>query len=139
VGAWIFTVVTGGMFAAGFAVPSALASQWGRRLPRRLLVRMMWAGAIVLLLRGGSGLVDDVVRFSGLYGGGLTGLSTRDVLNSAHPSTHTKLSTVAIDSIFFVGGVLFGRSARLARSVSRSRRLRDPLAGIGNPVVAHRP
>ena len=119
---WIATVVEGGMWAAGLVVPSALAWSWGRRLPRRLLVGLMWAGAVVLLARGGSGFVDDAVRFSGLYGGGLTGLSTKDVLGSADPTTYTKLSTVAIDSIFFVGGVLFGYAARLAGSASRRHR-----------------
>lgn len=129
VGGWIFTVVVWGMFAAGLVVPSALAWPWGRRLPRRLLVGLMWAGAFVLLARGGSGWVDDTLRFSGLYGGGLTGLSTTDVLGAADPSTYTKLSTVAIDSIFFIGGVLFAYAARLAGSASRSRRHPDPLAG----------
>lgn len=113
---WIGDIVVDGMFAAGLAVPSALAWPWGRRLPRRLLVRLMWAGAVVLLARGAAGWVDDALRFSGLYDGGLTGLSTKDVLDSAHPTTYTKLSTISIDSIFFLGGVLFGRAARLARS-----------------------
>ncbi len=119
VGGWIFSVVVDGMWIAGLVVPSALAWPWGRRLPHRLLVRLMWVGAIVLLARGGAGFVDDALRFSGLYGGGLTGLSTKDVLGSAHPSTYTKLSTVALDSIFFTGGVLFGRAARLAKPASR--------------------
>lgn len=114
VGWWIFAVVTGSMFAAGLVIPSALAWSWGRRLPRRLLVGLMWAGAFVLLARGGSGWVDDALRFSGLYDGGLTGLSTKDVLDSAHPTTYTKLSTISIDSIFFTGGVIFAYAARLA-------------------------
>jgi hypothetical protein len=136
---WIATVVEGGMWVAGLVVPSALAWSWGRRLPRRLLVGLMWAGAFVLLARGGSGFVDDAVRFSGLYGGGLTGLSTKDVLGSADPTTYTKLSTVSIDSIFFIGGVLFAYAARLAGSASRSRRHPDPLAGIADLVAARRP
>jgi Protein of unknown function (DUF3995) len=115
VGWWIFTVVTSSMFAAGVVVPSALAWSWGRRLPRRLLVGLMWAGAVVLLARGLSGWVDDAVRFSGLYDGGLTGLSTKDVLDSADPTTYTKVSTTSIDSIFVIGGVLFAYAARLAR------------------------
>ena len=65
-------------------------------------------------------LVDDALRFSGLYDGGLTGLSTKDVLGSADPSTYTKLSTVAIDSIFLLGGLLFGHAARLAQSAVRT-------------------
>jgi hypothetical protein len=87
-----------------------------------MLVAMMWAGGAILLARGGLGFVDDALRFSGLLDGGLTGLSTKDVLDSAHPSTYTKLSTVAIDSIFFLGGVLFAYAARLAGSASRRHR-----------------
>jgi hypothetical protein len=122
VGGWIVMVVEAGMWAAGLAVPSALAWPWGRRLPRRMLVAMMWAGGAILLARGGLGFVDDALRFSGLLDGGLTGLSTKDVLDSADPSTYTKLSTVAIDSIFFLGGVLFAYAARLAGSASRRHR-----------------
>jgi len=115
-GDWIFSVVVGGMFAAGLAVPSALARPWGRRLPRRLLVWSMWIGCAVLVARGGSGLLDDLLRFSGLADGGLTGLNNEEVLGSAHPSTATIVSTLAIDSIFFAGGLLFGHAARLAGS-----------------------
>jgi Protein of unknown function (DUF3995) len=118
-GGWIFSVVVGGMFAAGLAVPSALARPWGRRLPRRLLVWSMWIGCAVLVARGGSGLLDDGLRFTGLVDGGLTGLTNEDVLGSAHPSANTIVSTLAIDSIFLLGGLLFGYAARLARSAVR--------------------
>jgi len=114
-GDWIFSLVVFGMFAAGVVVPSALARLWGRRLPRRLLIRLMWIGCIVLVARGGSALLDDGLRFTGLLDSGLTGLSNKDALGSAHPSAYTILSTVAIDSIFLSGGLLFGHAARLAR------------------------
>jgi hypothetical protein len=113
-GDWIFSVVVFGMFAAGVLVPSAVARPWGRRVPRRLLVWLMWIGCLVLVARGGSGLFDDGLRFTGLVDSGLTGLSNEDVLGSADPSTSTMLSTVAIDSIFLAGGLLFGHAARLA-------------------------
>jgi FAD-dependent urate hydroxylase len=120
-GDWIFYVVTGGMWVAGLVVPSALARPWGRRVPRRLLVWLMWIGCAVLVARGGSGLLDDALRFTGVVDGGLTGLSNKDVLGSADPSTYTMLSTVAIDSIFLAGGLLFGHAARLARDPRRRR------------------
>jgi hypothetical protein len=120
VGGWIVEVLVDGMWVAGLVVPSALAWPWGRRLPRRMLVAMMWTGGAILVARGGLGLVDDALRFSGLLDGGLTGLSTKDVLGSADPSTYTKLSTVAIDSIFLLGGLLFGHAARLAQSAVRT-------------------
>jgi hypothetical protein len=121
-GDWIFSVVVGGMFAAGLVVPRALARPWGRRLPRRLLVWSMWIGCAVLVARGGSGLLDDALRFTGLADGGLTGLTNEDVLGSAHPSTNTIVSTVAIDSIFLLGGLLFGHAARLAGSAVKTPR-----------------
>jgi hypothetical protein len=119
-GDWIFSVVVWGMFAAGLAVPSALARPWGRRLPRRLLVWSMWIGCAVLVARGASGLLDDLLRFTGLADGGLTGLTNEDVLGSAHPSTNTILSTIAIDSISLLGGLLFGHAARLAGSAVKT-------------------
>jgi hypothetical protein len=117
-GDWIFNIVVAGMFAAGLTVPSAFTRPWGRRVPRRLLVWSMWAGCVVLIARGGIGLVDDLLRFTGLLDDGLTGLSNEDVLNSAHPSTYTMLSTLAVDSIFLIGGLLFGYAARLAGSAA---------------------
>jgi Protein of unknown function (DUF3995) len=132
-GGWIFYIVTGAMFVAGLVVPSALARPWGRRVPRRLLVWLMWIGCLVLVARGGSGLLDDGLRFTGLLDGGLTGLSNKDVLGSAHPSTYTILSTVAIDSIFLAGGLLFGHAARLAGD-TRGRRL-SPEADLEPPGV----
>jgi hypothetical protein len=134
VGGWIFTGVTGGMWVAGLVVPSALAWSWGQRLPRRLLVGLMWAGAVVLLARGGSGWIDDAIRFGGLSDGGLTGLSTKDLLGSADPTTYTKLSTISLDSIFSIGGAFFAYAALLARSSSTDRRHPHPFADHNNRV-----
>jgi Protein of unknown function (DUF3995) len=128
-GDWIFTVVVAAMFVAGLAVPLALARPWGRRLPRRLLVWSMWIGCAVLVARGGFGLLDDILRFSGLADGGLTGLSNEEVLDSAHPSTSTIVSTVAIDSIFVAGGLFFGYAARLAGSAARTPGASSALPG----------
>lgn len=115
-GDWIFTIVVGGMFAAGLMVPIAFTRTWGRHVPRRLLVWSMWAGCLVLIARGGFGQLDDGLRFTGLRDGGLTGLSTEDVIGSAHPSTYTKVSTVAVDAVLLIGGILFGCAARVGRS-----------------------
>lgn len=116
VGGWLFEVVVWTMFAAGLLVPIALIRSRGAGIPHRLLVSLAGAGAVVLLARGGSGLLDDVLRFGGLAQGGLTGLSDKEVLGSAHPSAYTELSTVGIDAIFMVGGLLFARVARLSGS-----------------------
>ena len=50
---WAFAIAVAGMFAAGLAVPLALARGAG---PRRLLAGCMWAGAAVLAARGTVGL-----------------------------------------------------------------------------------
>lgn len=115
---WIFDVVVVAMFAVGLAVPVAFTRRWGKRVPRAVIVWLMWIGALVLLARGGAGLVDDLLRFTGLHDGGLTGLSTEDVLGSAAPSTSTRVSSVAVDTVFLLGGLLFGRTALLARSAT---------------------
>jgi uncharacterized protein DUF3995 len=105
----IFTTVVVGMFAAGIAVPLALARGAG---PRRLLVGLMWAGAAVLTVRGLTGVVDDALRFTGLAETGVSGLSNEQALGTAHPSAYTVWSTFGLDSFFVVGGLLFGRAAR---------------------------
>ena len=122
VGDWLFTLTVFAMFAAGLALPGALVRPWGRRLPRRLLVWSMWIGCAVLTARGASGLLDDLLRFSGLVDGGLTGMTNEQVLDTAHPSASTIWSTVAIDTIFLAGGLLFGYAGRLAGSAARPAR-----------------
>jgi hypothetical protein len=120
-GDWIFTVVVAAMFAVGLVVRNALARTWGRRLPRRLLVWSMWTGGATLVARGGLGLLDDALRFSGLLDGGLTGLSTKDVLGDAQPSTNTVVSTMGVDSTFLIGGLLFGYAARVSGAAPQNR------------------
>jgi hypothetical protein len=116
---WTFTVVVHGMFAAGLAIPLAIVRGVG---PRRLLVWLMWAGAAVLVLRGATGLVDDVLRLTGLAEAGLSGLSDEEALGAADPSAYTMWSTVGIDAFFAAGGLLFGWAAHRA-SDRRPRRL----------------
>jgi hypothetical protein len=115
---WLFTVVVAGMFAAGLAVPLAVARDRG---PRRLLAGLLWAGAAVLAMRGVAGLLDDALRFSGLAERGLTGLPDEEVLGSADPSAYTIWSTVGIDAFFAVGGALFGAAAWRVRPLRLTR------------------
>ena len=109
---WVFTTLVAVMFLAGLAVPLALVQRWGRRIPRRALVVLMWAGAIILTARGGLGLLDGLARVAGIEGG-ITRLSYEQTLGSVHPSAYTRWSSAAIDFIFLVGGLLFGRAAAL--------------------------
>ena len=72
----------------------------------------MWAGAVVLTARGGVGLFDGLARMAGIEEG-ITRLSYEQTLGSAHPSAYTLWSSAAIDFVFLVGGLLFGRAAAL--------------------------
>ena len=108
----VWASVWAGAFA-GPVVPLALVRPWGRRLPRRLLVVLMWVGAIVLVARGGLGLLDGLMRVLGVAGG-LTGLSYEQTLGSAHPSAYTLWSSAMIDVVFLTGGALFTRAAALS-------------------------
>ncbi len=121
---WVFTVVVATMFCCGLAVPLALLRPWGLRVPRRLLLVLMWIGAVVLVARGGMGLLDGLLRTLGMDTG-LTGLSYERTLGDASPSAYTLWSSAAIDAIFLAGGVLFTRSARLTgqrRVIARRQR-----------------
>lgn len=69
------------------ALALALVRPWGRALPPRLLWAGAWTAAVVLGLRGAGGLVQ-----------GLLGESTAFV--------------AAFETLFLIGGVLFGLAAR---------------------------
>ena len=115
---WVFTVVVLVMFLVGMAAPYSMLRPWGERVPRRLLVLLLWIGCVVLVLRGGAGVLDDLIRDLGISSGGLTGLSYERTLGQAHPSDYTLWSTGLVDAYFLLGGVLFGW---LALTASRLR------------------
>ena len=118
VAGWVWTIGVLVMFVAGPVVPLALVRPWGRRVPRGLLLALMGIGAVVLLLRGGLGLLNGLLQAVGVEGG-LTGLSYEETLGSAHPSAYTLWSATAIDVIFLLGGVLFARAAALGWRAGR--------------------
>ena len=123
VAGWAFTLVVAVMFIAGLVVPLALIQGWGRTISRRLLLALMWIGAVVLTARGGLGLLDGLLHALG-PGGGITGMSYQQTLGSAHPTAYTLWSSAAIDLIFLVGGLLFTRAARLTGLRSHHKVLR---------------
>lgn len=127
-GGWALTIAVAGMFAAGLAVPLAIARRIG---PRRLLVGLMWAGAAVLAARGAIGLADDALRFTGLAETGLSGLSDEEVLGSTDPSAYTMWSTIGLDAFFALGGGLFALGARDGRGLPRVRLPKPSLASAG--------
>jgi hypothetical protein len=114
-GAWVFTIAVALMFAIGLAAPIALLRVTPGGASRRLLVALLWAGCLLLVARGASGLLDDVVRDLGMSDRGITGLSYQDTLGTAHPSTNALVSTAIVDGYFFLGGILYGRAARSTR------------------------
>jgi hypothetical protein len=105
--AWAYTIVLGIMFVVGAVVSLALYKPWGLRIPGWTLVTCSWIGGVLLTLRGLSGLLDTLLRGTGLLHNGLTGLTYQQELGDAHPSAYTLWSSSSIDMYFFIGGVLF--------------------------------
>ncbi|MDJ1136855.1 DUF3995 domain-containing protein [Streptomyces iconiensis] len=107
VGDWVSAAVISVMFLAGAFVPFALHRSWGRTLPRWVLHCCTWTGAILLIMRGTAGVLDSVVRHTGLLENGLTGLSEEQISGDTDPTGYTEWSTTATDLYFVTGGLLF--------------------------------
>lgn len=107
---WAFEVVLVVVVAVGIALPLAMARPWGRRVPRWMLVGAAWIGCGVLGVRGVWGVADDVARAVGMSRG-LSGMTTADVMGTAHPTAWMVVSSVATDVLFVAGGLLFGVAA----------------------------
>lgn len=128
---WTFSVLVAGMFAAGIVLPILLLRGRPRGRWHRAAVVALGAGAVVLVLRGASGVLDDLLRQAGLADGGLTGLSYQATLGTSSPSRCTLISTDLIDGYFLLGGLLFGLAAwHLWRGVIAAQR-RRVLPGAG--------
>jgi hypothetical protein len=108
---WLFTVVVLGMFAAGLLVPLAILRSWGRVVPRRLLLALLWAGFAVLAARGGAGVLDTVLRETGLVTNGVSGLSYEEAIGAASPSAYTRWSMASLEVVFALGAAFFGWAA----------------------------
>ncbi len=101
-GHWIFAVLEGPAWPVGVFVCLAIARGWANgRLakPVAILVRL---GAVILVLRGGPGVVDDLCRAGGVRTG-ISGISTK----SATGTAHLTWSWWAIDTYFLIGGMIF--------------------------------
>jgi hypothetical protein len=97
---------------------------------------LVWVGCVVLLLRGGSGLLDDVTRATGALPNGITGLSMK--ATTGHD--HLRWADWTIDAYFLAGGIIFWLLATLNRKQPtrpRSRRGPGPAEGRlpGNDFV----
>jgi hypothetical protein len=118
--AMIVEVPVDSAWPVGAWVCLAIARGWTRgRLVwiTRALVRV---GCVVLLLRGGSGILDDVTRTTGLLPHGITGLSIK--ATTGHD--HLRWADWTIDAYFLTGGIIFLLLASLHRQQPTRRRSR---------------
>ncbi|MGI5240735.1 DUF3995 domain-containing protein [Dactylosporangium sp. CA-139066] len=127
-GAWVFTGFLAVAFIIGAAVPLALYQPWGARLRGRALIACCWIGGALLTLRGAAGLLDTLVRASGLSQRGITGLTYEQEMGVAHPNAYTLWSSSAIDLYFLAGGLLYCALAVahrhiVSRRVNKTERL----------------
>lgn len=121
--AWIFAVLEGPAWPIGAFVCLAIARGWARGPLARAAPAIVWFGCVLLLLRGGAGIIDDLARATGLLRNGLSGISTKDATGAAH----LRWSIWAIEAYFLVGGVIFGVLAVRYRA---SQRTHDDARGV---------
>ncbi len=117
---WIFNIFVDVAFPLGAFVGLAIARGWARGRLALAAAVIVWFGCVLLLLRGGAGLLDDLTRVTGLLPNGITGLSTKDTTGVAA----VLWSGWAIDAYFLAGGIIFGLLAvhyRAQRAHSRRR------------------
>jgi hypothetical protein len=120
-GGWIFGVAVVAAFPVGGWACVAIARGSLRDGMRRLVVPLIWFGSALLALRGGAGLVDDIVRAIGARHG-ITGLTIEQVTGSVHPSASELWSGRVTDAYFVAGGLLFGLLADRSRAVAAQAR-----------------
>jgi hypothetical protein len=101
--AWIVEIPVDAAWPVGALVCLAIARRWALGRLARTTTTLVWIGCVVLLLRGGSGLLDDVTRATGLLANGITGLS----LEATTGHAHLRWADWTIDSYFLAGGVIF--------------------------------
>lgn len=86
--------------------------RWPTVIPGWILSTVGWIGTVLLLVRGGLGLIEDVLQLLGLLNEGLLGMTTQQMFGEPHPSAYTMWSLRAIDVYFLLGGLLFVAALR---------------------------
>lgn len=105
-----------GRLRAGISRPLGdLPGLGGWRLAKPVAI-LVWLGAVILDLRGASGVVDDLTRAAGVRTG-ITGLTTKQTTGIAHVTW----AGWAIDSYFLIGGLIFTWLAIRQRQHRQSR------------------
>ncbi len=128
--AMIVSVPVDSAWPIGAWVCLAIARGWPRGRLAGVAQILVWIGCVLLLLRGASGLLDDVTRATGLLHNGITGLS----LEATTGHAHLRWADWAIDTYFFAGGIIFWLLAvryRARRPESRRRGAPPPAAALG--------
>jgi len=96
-------VVISVAFPLGALLCLSIARGWARGPATVVTAALVQVGWVLLLLRGSSGILDDLTRGTGLLSNGITGLSLQDATGHAH----LRWSDWAIDAYFLTGGILF--------------------------------
>ncbi|REK86703.1 DUF3995 domain-containing protein [Streptomyces inhibens] len=102
---WGFLAYDGlitGMSAAGAVLALATVRPWGRRLPAPLVRLPLWFGAVLLVVRGVPGLVENITTVTGLTPYGPLGPADRP----AELSSGDLWTGMAINTYFFVGAMV---------------------------------
>jgi hypothetical protein len=137
--AWTINTIVDAAWPLGALVCLVVARGWSRGRLVPAVQGLVWVGCVLLVVRGGAGLVDDVARSTGLLTNGITGLSLQATTGHAH----LRWSDWAIDSWFLFGGIIFSGLAvsnrpRRARSVRR-RAMASRTAASERPVPVPAP
>jgi len=90
-------------FPFGALVCLSIARGWARGRAASIITALVRIGWVLLLLRGSSGILDDLTRATGVLSNGVTGLSLEDATGHAH----LRWSDWAIDAYFLAGGIIF--------------------------------
>ncbi len=121
---WIVEALTEGIWALGLLVPLSISRGWARGRLAKPEAILVWLGCAILLLRGATGLIDDLCRVTGILPNGLSGISTKD----ATGTTTVTWPMWTIESYFLIGGLVFGALAisnrRHVRAVENTARAR---------------
>ncbi|MGY4990979.1 hypothetical protein [Streptomyces nigrescens] len=102
---WGFLVYDGlitAMSAIGAVLALAVVRPWGRRLPPWTVRLPLWFGAVLLLVRGVPGLVENLTTATGLTPYGLLGMAEQP----ADLASGEFWTGMVINTYFFVGAVV---------------------------------